>query len=157
MFNLAIDSKLRGCDVVAMKVEDVAPSGYPLARATVRQRKTGRPARFELTEQTRQAVDDYLILSDGEHIIDLDSEIRCDGRSRPPSCGGAAERVRGKDVRVQSDARDQFCDEPRVLPGCHGLTNPPAAGEQKFAWHLAGRLSRSLKYPGRADIALPDC
>ena len=60
MFNLAIDSKLRGCDVVAMKVEDVAPSGYLLARATVRQRKTGRPVRFELTEQTRQAVDDYL-------------------------------------------------------------------------------------------------
>jgi integrase len=60
MFNLAIDSKLRGCDVVATKVEDVAPSGYALARATVRQRKTGRPVRFELTEQTRQAVDDYL-------------------------------------------------------------------------------------------------
>ena len=35
-------------------------SGYPLARATVRQRKTGRPACFELAEQTRQAVDDYL-------------------------------------------------------------------------------------------------
>src|SRR6476661_10649139 len=52
----------------------------------------------------------------------------------------AAERVRGKDVRVQSDARNPFCDEPRVLPWCHGLTNPPAAGEQKFAWHLAGRL-----------------
>jgi integrase len=60
MFNLAIDNKLRGCDVVAMKVEDVAPNGYPLARATVRQRKTGCPVRFELTEQTRQAVDDYL-------------------------------------------------------------------------------------------------
>src|SRR5207302_10172888 len=60
MFNLAIDSKLRGCDVVAMKVEDVAPNGYPLARATVRQRKTGRPVRFELTEQTRQAVEDHL-------------------------------------------------------------------------------------------------
>jgi integrase len=60
MFNLAIDSKLRGCDVVAMKVEDIAPNGYALARATVRQKKTGRPVRFELTEQTRQAVDDYL-------------------------------------------------------------------------------------------------
>jgi integrase len=60
MFNLAIDSKLRGCDVVSTKVEDVAPNGYALARATVRQRKTGRPVRFELTEQTRQAVDDYL-------------------------------------------------------------------------------------------------
>ena len=60
MFNLAIDSKLRGCDVVALRVEDIAPSGYALDRATVRQKKTGQPVRFELTEQTRQAVDDYL-------------------------------------------------------------------------------------------------
>jgi integrase len=60
MFNLAIDSKLRGCDVVALKVEDVAPNGYSTDRATVRQKKTGRPVRFELTEQTRQAVDDYI-------------------------------------------------------------------------------------------------
>ncbi len=53
MFNLAIDSKLRGCDVVALKVEDVAPGGYAIDRATVRQKKTGQPVRFELTEQTR--------------------------------------------------------------------------------------------------------
>jgi integrase len=60
MFNLAIDSKLRGCDVVAIKVEDIAASGYTADRATVRQKKTGRPVRFELSEQTRQAIDDYL-------------------------------------------------------------------------------------------------
>jgi len=60
MFNLAIDSKLRGCDVVGLKVEDVAPSGYAVDRAAVRQKKTGQPVRFELTEQTREAVDDYL-------------------------------------------------------------------------------------------------
>src|SRR5262245_63199792 len=60
MFNLAIDSKLRGCDVVALKVEDIAPHGYTIDCATVRQRKTGRPVKFELTDQTRQAVDDYL-------------------------------------------------------------------------------------------------
>jgi integrase len=60
MFNLAIDSKLRGCDVVALKVGDVAPNGYAIDRATVRQRKTGRPVKFELTDQTRQAIDDYL-------------------------------------------------------------------------------------------------
>src|SRR5918994_5254044 len=52
LFNLAIDSKLRGCDVIALKVEDVAPSGYSIDRATVRQKKTGQPVRFELTEQT---------------------------------------------------------------------------------------------------------
>jgi integrase len=60
MFNLAIDSKLRGCDVVAIRVEDVAAGGFTTDRATVRQRKTGIPVRFELSEQTRQAVDDYL-------------------------------------------------------------------------------------------------
>ncbi len=60
LFNLAIDSKLRGCDVVSLKVEDVAPHGYAIDRAMVRQRKTGRPVKFEITEQTRQAVDDYL-------------------------------------------------------------------------------------------------
>jgi integrase len=60
MFNLAIDSKLRGCDVVALKVEDVAPNGYAIDRAMIRQRKTGRPVKFELTEQTREAVDGYL-------------------------------------------------------------------------------------------------
>ena len=60
LFNLAIDSKLRGCDVVSLKVEDVAPHGYAVDRATVRQRKTGRPVKFEITEQTRQAVDAYL-------------------------------------------------------------------------------------------------
>ena len=60
MFNLAIDSKLRGCDLLSLKVEDVSPSGCLVDRTTVRQQKTGRPVRFELTEQTRQSVDDYL-------------------------------------------------------------------------------------------------
>jgi integrase len=60
MFNLAIDSKLRGCDVVSLRVEDVAPSGYAVDRATVRQKKTGQPVRFEVSEQTRQSVDEYI-------------------------------------------------------------------------------------------------
>ncbi len=64
LFNLAIDSKLRGCDVVAVRVEDIAPNGYSLDRATIRQKKTGRPVRFELTEHTRKAIDDYLRLTE---------------------------------------------------------------------------------------------
>src|ERR1700761_925957 len=60
LFNLVIDSKLRGCDVVAVKVEDIAPNGYTVDRATVRQKKTGRPVKFELMDQTRQAIDDSL-------------------------------------------------------------------------------------------------
>src|SRR5260370_10869075 len=60
MFNLAIDSKLRGCDVVSLRVEDVAPHCHAVDRATVRQKKTGQPVRFEMTEQTREAVDSYI-------------------------------------------------------------------------------------------------
>jgi integrase len=60
MFNLAIDSKLRGCDVDSLKVEDVAPYGMTVDRATVRQRETGHPVRFELSKQTREAVDGYI-------------------------------------------------------------------------------------------------
>lgn len=63
LFNLAIDSKLRGCDVVSVKVEDVAPHGYAIDRTTIRQRKTGRPVKFELTEQTRQSIDQLLAAS----------------------------------------------------------------------------------------------
>jgi hypothetical protein len=48
LFNLAIDSKLRGCDLVASRIDDVAPHGYAIDRANVRQRKTGRLVRFEL-------------------------------------------------------------------------------------------------------------
>ena len=41
-------------------IDDIAPNGHCMERAIVRQRKTGRPVKFELTEQTRQAVDAYL-------------------------------------------------------------------------------------------------
>lgn len=63
LFNLAIDSKLRGCDVVAVRVEDVAPNGYSMDRATIRQKKTDQPVLFELTDQTRQEIDEYLRLT----------------------------------------------------------------------------------------------
>ncbi|MEY9137053.1 integrase [Bradyrhizobium diazoefficiens] len=43
-----------------MKVDDLAPGGYTADRATIRQKKSGRPVKFELTESTRQAIDDYL-------------------------------------------------------------------------------------------------
>ena len=56
LFNLAIDSKLRGCDVVRLLAEEIAPNGVGIDRATIRQRKAGRPVRFEITEQTRQSL-----------------------------------------------------------------------------------------------------
>jgi integrase len=56
LFNLAIDSKLRGCDLVAITVGDVALSGTVRDRAVIVQKKTGRPVQFEITEQTRAAI-----------------------------------------------------------------------------------------------------
>jgi integrase len=49
--------------LVSLKVNDVAPHGYAIDRATIRQRKTGRPVKFEITEQTRQAIEDHLSAS----------------------------------------------------------------------------------------------
>jgi integrase len=55
LFNLAIDSKLRGCDLVALRVCDVTQGGRVIPRAIVMQRKTHRPVQFEITEPTRDA------------------------------------------------------------------------------------------------------
>lgn len=56
MFNLAIDSKLRACDLVGLKVRDVCHGNAVARRAIVMQRKTQRPVQFEVTEPTREAV-----------------------------------------------------------------------------------------------------
>jgi hypothetical protein len=64
MFNLAIDSKLRGCDLVRLRIDDVSAGGRVRDRATVIQKKTGRPVQFEITEQTRTAIGEWLITFD---------------------------------------------------------------------------------------------
>lgn len=60
MFNCAIDTKLRGCDLVKLRVSDVAPGGAIRARSTVIQQKTGRPVPFEITDPTREALAAWL-------------------------------------------------------------------------------------------------
>lgn len=62
MFNLAIDSKLRGCDLVRMRICDAVLSGTVRLRSTVIQQKTGRPVPFELTNPTREALSAWLRL-----------------------------------------------------------------------------------------------
>ncbi len=67
MFNVAIDSKLRGCDLVRLKIDDVYANGRARDRATVIQKKTGRPVQFELTEQARKSIEDWLASSIDSH------------------------------------------------------------------------------------------
>jgi hypothetical protein len=64
LFNLAIDSKLPGCDLVSLQVEDVFAGSRARDRATVIQKKTGRPAQFEIREQTRSSIRDWLSEAD---------------------------------------------------------------------------------------------
>lgn len=60
MFNLAIDSKLRGCDLVRLRVGDVVLGGTVRLRTSIIQQKTGRPVPFELTDSTREALTAWL-------------------------------------------------------------------------------------------------
>ncbi len=56
LFNMAVDSKLRGCDLVRLKVADIVVAGRVKERASIVQSKTLRPVQFEITEGTRQSL-----------------------------------------------------------------------------------------------------
>ncbi len=56
LFNLAIDSKLRACDLLQIKFSDISSGGHINKRASISQKKTGRPVRFEITARTRKSV-----------------------------------------------------------------------------------------------------
>src|ERR1700688_4659619 len=60
LFNLGIDSKLRACDLVRLRVDEVCSGAKIRDRATIVQKKTGRPVQFEITEQTRTSLEIWL-------------------------------------------------------------------------------------------------
>lgn len=64
LFNLAIDSKLRGCDLVSLRVRDVYQGSVVSSRAIVMQRKTQRPVQFEITEAAREAIAAWVVYRD---------------------------------------------------------------------------------------------
>lgn len=67
MFNLAIDSKLRGCDLVRLRVGDVVLGGTVRLRTAIVQQKTGRPVPFELTDSAREALTAWLRMRGSRH------------------------------------------------------------------------------------------
>lgn len=72
LFNLAIDSNLRGCDLVKLKIRDISHGNQITARAIVMQQKTGLPVHFEITEQTRNSIYawiDYARLSSEDFLF----------------------------------------------------------------------------------------
>jgi integrase len=66
LFDIALDSKLRGCDVVSLRIADLVAAGAVRSRAAVIQQKTGRPVQFEITETARRSVADWLQVRRGD-------------------------------------------------------------------------------------------
>jgi site-specific recombinase XerC len=64
LFDLAIDSKLRSCDLVKLKIRDIAHDASILKRAIVMQQKTSQPVQFEITQQTREAMATWINLKE---------------------------------------------------------------------------------------------
>jgi integrase len=60
LFNLGIDSKLRGCDLVKIRVSDISNGEEIFQRTTVVQQKTGRPVQFEITIRTRNVLSEWI-------------------------------------------------------------------------------------------------
>lgn len=60
MFDLGLDSKLRACDLVKMRVRDICHGEHVAPRATVMQQKTSRPVQFEITQSTRDAISEWI-------------------------------------------------------------------------------------------------
>ncbi len=67
LFNLAIDSKLRGCDLLRLKVSDVRMGDEIRSRAKIVQSKTGNAVQFEITKQTREAIEDWCTQKSLDH------------------------------------------------------------------------------------------
>ena len=143
LFNLAIDSKLRACDLVKLRVSDVSHGGQMASRAMVMQQKTGRPVQFEITQSTREAVhawithadlkaSDFLFtsrVSDSPHLFD--EAIR----THRPSLGGRSWPRVGL-LWHSHDAQDQsFVDLP---------PDAKPQGGPAIAWAYEAREHRSL-------------
>src|SRR5262249_10870100 len=95
LFNLAVDSKLRSCDLVRLRVKDVAHGDQVANRAIVMQQKTQRPVQFEITEQTRESVAPWIRSANRrpeEHLFP--SRLRTSPREPPDQqlaqCGPGA-------------------------------------------------------------------
>lgn len=113
LFNLAIDCKLRGCDLVSLKVKDVAQGRTIFHRAVAMQRKTSRPIQFKITEQTRQSVISWIErceLTSSQYLFPAEYWLPPSQRhgmtSSRPSCRAA--RAALARLRVSSAEQDRL-------------------------------------------------
>jgi integrase len=152
MFNIATDSKLRACDLVSLRVDDVFLGRHVRARAMVMQRKTGYPVQFEITEPTRES---------------LMAWIRAKGlRSGDPLFPSRKDRTRPIGVRQHARLVDRWVGMIGLDPveyGTHSLGRTKAAliyrrtGNMRAVRLLLGRtkVESTVRYLGiEVDDAL---
>lgn len=158
MFNCALDAKLRACDLVKLRVSDVAPGGVLRERSTVIQQKTGRPVPFEITDPTREALaawlqrrgrraDDWLFPSrsrPGGHIGTRQYEARRP-LGRYDRTGASCLRD-AQSAAYEGGARLQEDRQPPCLPAAPG---PSKAGEHcPLSRDRSRRCARALGATG---------
>ncbi len=113
LFDLALDSKLRGCDLVALKVSDLVSGSGVRSRVMIVQRKTGRPVQFEVTEQTRRSITSWIEkkrLGGNDWLFPSRSKQRASEHSAVRSAGrpvGLTRRARSSRLRHAQYAPDQ--------------------------------------------------
>ena len=90
IFNLAIDSKLRACDLVKLRLDDICSGANVRRRATIVQKKTGRPVQFEITEQSRNFVEAWLPILLATGSRHLQSTSCKASHIHPPICPAGA-------------------------------------------------------------------
>jgi len=145
MFNIAIDSKLRGCDLVCLLVEDIAPNTLTTTRATIMQRKTKRPVTFEISEQARSSMDRYLSTMRTANPVYL-----FPGRGHPERPISTRQYARRVSTWVESAGLDPH------LYGTHSLRRTKAAliyrktGNLRAVQLLLGhsKIESTVKYLG---------
>lgn len=113
MFNCALDAKLRACDLVRLRVSDVAPGGALRQRSIVIQQKTGRPVPFEITEPARDAIAAWLKMR-GER----DDDWLFPSRSRPGQHIGARQYARLVDTGPIASGERRFRSSTRRPATC---------------------------------------
>ena len=130
---------------MAIRVEDIAPSGYAVDRATVRQKKTGHPVRFEITEQTRQALDEYMRVEGKQR-----GEFLFSGRKGSNRCLTTLQYARLVSEWIAS------CGLDPSLFGTHSLRRTKATmiykrtGNLRAVQLLLGhtKIESTVRYPG---------
>jgi integrase len=144
LFNLAIDSKLRGCDLVRLQIDDVCAGGRVRDRATIIQKKTGRPVQFEITEQTRAAIRAWLPTVEarnGRHLFP--------SRFRAQPHLSTRQYARIVHAWVESAGLDSSAY------GTHSMRRTKAAQIYKEDWQPQSRSASARAYEARKHGSLP--